>query len=100
MVSVLVGSYLVGLSLVFAVVFSYLFQRDKDKRKLMFLLIFVYSFFLRIPEIIPGFENTQIMSKIIEWGPLPITSAILIAVVSNLLKQKDFSKPFKLFLVR
>lgn len=98
MVSVLLGSYLAVLSLVFALVFSYLFKRDKDKRKLMFLLIFVYSFFLSIAEVIPSFENAQIMSKIIEWGPLPITSAILIAVISDLLKQKDFSKPFKLFL--
>jgi len=96
--SVLLGSYLAILSLVFALLFSYLFQRDKDKRKLMFLLIFVYSFFIRIPEMIPSFENTQILSKIIEWGPLPITSAILIAVISNLLRQKDFRKPFKLFL--
>jgi PAS domain S-box-containing protein len=96
--SVLLGSYLAILSLVFVLFFSYLFQRDKDKRKLMFLLIFVYSFFIRIPEMIPSFENTQILSKIIEWGPLPITSAILIAVTSNLLRQKDFRKPFKLFL--
>jgi two-component system NtrC family sensor kinase len=95
--SVLLGSYLAILSLVFVLVFSYLFQRDKDKRKLMFLLIFVYSFFIRIPEMIPSFENTQILSKIIEWGPLPITSAILIAVISNLLRHKDFRKPFKLF---
>jgi len=96
--SVLLGSYLAILSLVFALLFSYLFQRDKDKRKLMFLLIFVYSFFIRIPEMIPSLENTQILSKIIDWGPLPITSAILIAVISNLLRQKDFMKPFKLFL--
>jgi PAS domain S-box-containing protein len=96
--SVLLGSYLAILSLVFILIFSYLFQRDKDKRKLMFLLIFVYSFFIRIPEMIPSFGNTQILSKILEWGPLPITSAILIAVISNLLRQKDFRKPFKLFL--
>jgi PAS domain S-box-containing protein len=96
--SVLLGCYLAILSLVFILVFSYLFQRDRDKRKLMFLLIFVYSFFIRIPEMIPSFENTQILSKVIEWGPLPITSAILIAVISNLLRQKDFSKPFRLFL--
>jgi two-component system NtrC family sensor kinase len=96
--SVLLGSYLAILSLVFILIFSYLFQRDKDKRKLMFLLIFVYSFFIRIPEMIPSFENTPILSKIIEWGPLPITSAILIAVISNLFRQKDFKKPFHLFL--
>jgi two-component system NtrC family sensor kinase len=96
--SVLLGSYLAMLSLVFALVFSYLFKEDRNERKLMFLLIFVYSFFIRIPEMIPNFENTQILNGIIEWGPLPITSAILIAVTSNLLRQKDFSNPFKFFL--
>jgi len=96
--SVLLGSYLSVLSVVFALFFSYLFQRDKDKRKLMFLLVFVYSFFIRVPEMIPGFENAQIQSKIAEWGPLPVISAILIAILSNLLRQKDFSKSFKIFL--
>jgi len=96
--SVLLGSYLSVLSVVFALFFSYLFQRDKDKRKLMFMLVFVYSFFIHIPEMIPGFENTQIQSKIAEWGPLPVISAILIAILSNLLRQKDFRKSFKIFL--
>jgi len=96
--AVLLGSYLSFLSLLFALFFSYLIQRDIDKRKLMFLLVFAYSFFIHIPEMIPGFENAQIQSKIAEWGPLPIISAILIAVLSNLLRQKDFRKSFKIFL--
>jgi len=97
--SVLVGTYLSLLSLVFALFFCYLVQRDIDKRKLMFLLVFVYSFFVRIPAMIPGFENAQIQSKIADWGPLPVISAILIVVISNLLRQKDFRKPFKIFLL-
>jgi two-component system NtrC family sensor kinase len=96
--AVLLGSYLSFLSLLFALFFSYLIQRDIDKRKLMFLLVFAYSFFIHIPEMIPGFENAQIQSKIAEWGPLPVISAILIAVLSNLLRQKDFRKSFKIFL--
>jgi two-component system NtrC family sensor kinase len=97
--SVLLGSYLAVLSLVFVLFFSYLIQRDIDKRKLMFLLVFVYSFVVRIPGMVLGFENTQIQSKIAEWGPLPVISAILIAVLSNLLRQKDFRKSFKIFLL-
>jgi len=96
--SVLLGTYLSLLSLVFALFFSYMVQREIDKRKLMFLLVFVYSFFIRIPTMIPGFENIQIQSRIAEWGPLPVISAILIAVLSNLLRQKDFNKSFKMFL--
>jgi len=96
--AILLGSYLSFLSLLFALFFSYLIQRDIDKRKLMFLLVFAYSFFIHIPEMIPGFENAQIQSKIAEWGPLPVISAILIAVLSNLLRQKDFRKSFKIFL--
>jgi PAS domain S-box-containing protein len=96
--SVLLGTYLSLLSLVFALFFCYLVQREIDKRKLMFLLVFVYTFFIRIPVMIPGFENAQIQSRIADWGPLPVISAILIAVLSNLLRQKDFSKSFKIFL--
>ena len=96
--SVLLGSYLSVLSVVFALFFSYLFQRDKDKRKLMFLLVFVFSVFIRLLEIIPGWENVPIMQKTYQWGALPVTSAILIAVLSGLLNQKDFRKPFKIFL--
>jgi two-component system NtrC family sensor kinase len=96
--SVLLGSYLSVLSVVFALFFSYLFQRDKDKRKLMFLLVFVFSVFIRLLEIIPGWENVPILQKTYQWGALPVTSAILIAVLSGLLNQKDFRKPFKIFL--
>ena len=97
--SVLLGTYLSFLSLVFALFFCYLIQRDIDKRKLMFLLVFIYSFFIRIPAMIPGFEDVQLQSRIAEWGPLPVISAILIAVLSNLLRQKDFRKSFKIFLL-
>jgi two-component system NtrC family sensor kinase len=97
--SILLGSYLAVLSLVFVLFFSYLIQRDIDKRKLMFLLVFVYSFVVRIPGMILGFENTQLQVRIAEWGPLPVISAILIAILSNLLRQKDFSKSFKIFLL-
>jgi len=96
--SVLLGSYLAVLSVVFALFFSYLFQRDKDKRKLMFLLVFVFSVFIRLLEIIPGWENVPILQKAYQWGALPVTSAILIAVLSGFLNQKDFRKPFKIFL--
>ena len=94
----LLGTYLSLLSIVFALFFCYLLQREVDKRKLMFLLVFVYSFFIRIPAMIPGVENAQIQSIMAEWGPLPVISAILIVVISNLLRQKDFDKPFKIFL--
>ena len=97
--SALLGTYLSLLSLLFALFFSYIIQRDINKRKLMFLLVFVYSFFIRIPAMTPGFEDIQMQSRIAEWGPLPVISAILIAVLANLLRQKDFRKSFKIFLL-
>jgi two-component system, NtrC family, sensor kinase len=95
----LLGSYLAVLSVVFGLFFSYLFQRDKSKCKLMFLLVFVYSFFIRVPEMIPSWETTQIVQRIDVWGPLPIISAILIAVTSNMLNQKNFRNSFRVFLL-
>jgi len=62
--SSLVGGYLSVLSVVFALFFSYLFHRDRDKHKLMFLLVFVFSVFIRLLEIIPGWENSQLLQKI------------------------------------
>ncbi|PVX23522.1 MAG: hypothetical protein CW716_11935 [Candidatus Bathyarchaeum sp.] len=97
--SLILGTYLSLLSMVFALFFCYLVQREIEKRKLMFLLVFIYSFFIRIPAMVPGFENAQIQSTIADWGPLPVISAILIAVISNLLRQKDFNKSFKIFLL-
>lgn len=96
--SILLGSYLAVLSTVFALFFSYLLQQSKDKRKLMFLLVFAYSVFICIPDMAPIFGNTQIPTNVSGWGPLPITAAFLIAALAGLFKQKDFNKPFKIFL--
>ncbi len=98
MSSALLGCYLAILSAVFVLFFSYLFHQDRDKRKLMFLIAFVFSIFVRLMEIMPGWENVLILQKMHEWGGLPIISAILITVLSSLLNQKDFRKPFKVFL--
>ena len=96
--SVLVGTYLATLSAVFALFFGYLLQRSKDKRKLMFLLVFIYSIFISIPEMAPIFGNTQIPTNVAGWGPLPVTAAFLIVALAGLFNQKDFEKPFNIFL--
>ena len=98
MTSILVGSYLAVLSAVFALFFSYLLQQSKDKRKLMFLIVFVYSIFIRIPNMAPIFGNTQIPTNVAGWGPLPVTSAFLIVALAGLFNRQDFSKPFNIFL--
>jgi PAS domain S-box-containing protein len=48
---------------------------------------------------ITGLEDSQLVSNINGWGSLPIISAILIAVSSELLNIKDFKKPFRIFLL-
>lgn len=98
MTSILLGSYLAILSGFFALFFSYLLKQSKDKRKLMFLIVFVYSVFICIPEMVPIFGNTQIPTNVYGWGPLPITAAFLFVALAGLLKCNDFSKPFKVFL--
>ena len=43
-------------------------------------------------------ENTSFLNESLRWSVLPIVSAVSIAVVSSLLKLKNFEKAFKIFL--
>ncbi|PVX23895.1 MAG: hypothetical protein CW691_09430 [Candidatus Bathyarchaeum sp.] len=90
-------SFLTVFSSALTLFFGYLFYQDRDKRKLMFMLVFAFVSFVHLGELIHGFGNT-ISVKIFTWGHLPITSAMLIAVVSSLGNKKDFRKPFYVFL--
>ena len=73
-----------------------MYHKDEDKRKLMFAI----SFVLAAPNHILmdiGWENLRSYEGI-TWGIVPIIAAVLIVVVSSLLKEKNFDRTFKVFL--
>lgn len=98
LVAVLLWSVLTIITVFFAAGFGYVYRKDKDKRKLMFMLAFFFSTLSYLPLMQPKWKYLWIMEGFLYWGPLPIVSAVSIAVLSSLLKIEDFDKPFKAFL--
>lgn len=98
LVAALLWSFLTILTVFFAAGFGYVFYKDRDKRKLMFMLAYAFASLSYLPMIQTGWKSIWIMEKIFQWGSLPIVFAVSIAVLSSLLKLKDFDKPFKAFL--
>jgi len=76
--------------------FGYIYH--KDKRKLMFALALAFASISYLPEMQLGGESTEALKGLLSWSVLPIISSVTIAVFSNLLKLKNFDKPFKIFL--
>jgi PAS domain S-box-containing protein len=91
----IVGSYLAVLSLIFMGVFMYLYQKDKDKRKLFFTVIFVAGFLGTFPLIVPGWNELQVFPNWEMWAGLTPVSGILIAVASSISGKEGFKKLVK-----
>ena len=76
----------------------YLSRKDGDKRKIMFMLCFAFASI--------GYSNLMLMRYGVptlwdnnyKWSFVPITAAASIAILSSLLKLKNFDRPFKYFL--
>jgi len=98
LVSVLLWSFLTILAMLLAVFFGYMHRKDGDKRKLMFMLAFAFASLSFLPKMQTVWESIQIMERLYSWSSLPMLSAVLIAVLSGLLKMEDFDKSFKAFL--
>jgi len=98
LVSVLLWGFLAILTMFLAEIFGYVFYKDRDSRKLMFMLAFAFASLSYIPKMQTGWESLQIMENLWRWGSLPLVSAILIAVLSSLLKIEDFDNLYKAFL--
>lgn len=99
MSSIIFGYVATLLSLASAVGFGYLYLTDRDKRKLMFLIAFITGIFANAPRCIVDWEQIMILRKLTLWFPLLTLFALMIAVLSSLLEQKKFDRPFKVFLV-
>lgn len=85
------------LSMLLATAFGYIYYKDRDKRKLIFAISFVFTAPNHLIMDV-GWENIPFNEGIL-WGIFPLLSAVLIVVISGILDLKDFDKPFKIFLI-
>jgi len=99
LLSVFLWSFLFSIALLFAVTYGYIYRKDRDKRKLMFMLAFAFASFGYLAEIQSGWEGIQALERLLHWSVLPLMSSLMIAVFSSLLNLEDFDKPFKIFLL-
>ena len=79
-----------------------LYFHDRDKRKLMFSIIFFLSIFIFLFNAIDlrmFFQNNLFVENLFQWITLPVMTAILIAVVESFISSKDFEKGFFSFLI-
>jgi len=98
LVSVLMWGFLTAFGILAAVGLGYMYHKDKDKRKLMFALAFFFASHTYLPRLYPAWESVWILERLASWSILPVVAAVFIAVLSILLSQENFDKPFKAFL--
>lgn len=92
---------LVLMTLAISIWSLFLYVSDKDKRKLMFSIIFFISIFIFLFNAVDGLiqlPDTLLLSNLFQWLSLPAMTAILIAVVESFSPSKDFKKGFTLFI--
>ena len=99
---ILVTTLLWGVSVVslicLSIVLGYLYFKDREKRKLMFAMALGVACLGYLYKMLQGFGGLNIMEYSFGWASFPLITAISIATFSSLLKLKNFSTPFKLFL--
>lgn len=78
--------------------FGYFFHKDRDKRKLMFMLAYAFGSLSYLVMLQTSWESVQIMENLFFWSPLPVVSGVFIAVLSRLLRLRDFDKLFQVYL--
>jgi len=60
-------SFLAFLAVLLTVVFGYLFYKDRDKRKLMFMLAFAVASLSYLPKLQTGWESIQALKNLCHW---------------------------------
>lgn len=96
--AVLTWSLLIIFKVLLATSLGYVYLKDRDKRKLMFMLAIFFTSLYYIPRLQTAGESIWIVERASDWSSLPIISAVFIAVLSSLLCLENFDKPFKAFL--
>lgn len=86
-------------SVVLSLFLLYLSHKDKDKKKIMFMLGFAFASVGYSNLMLQRFGIPTLWDKNYMWTFVPIGAAGLIAVISSVLKPKNFDRSFKIFLI-
>ena len=78
--------------------FGYFFYKDRDKRKLMFMLAYSFGSLSYLVMMQTGWESAEAMGNLFFWSPFPVILAVFIAVLFSLLRLRDFDKLVQVFL--
>ncbi len=86
------------LPVIFAIYFGYMYVKDKDKRKLMFILAFIFAALSFVGKIIPQLNEFYFFDKLYSFGTIPIIIAVFLTLLSIVRNSKTFEKEFKAFI--
>ena len=81
----------------FTVVFLFMFIKDNDKRKLIAGISFAFMSASSAVEVFGLSQPFYILNNLYWWGDLPIICALTLFFLSQMLNQKSFEKPNKIF---
>lgn len=79
--------------------FGYLYNKDRDKRKLMFLLAFFLIWLKHSSSLIGWWHNDLVTNNVTDWAPFPMLCAFLIAPLCSIFKRINFDVLFKGYLI-
>ena len=83
----------------FGLYFGYIYSQDKDKRKLMFTLAFIFASLAFIGKIIPQSLGLFFVDQLYSFATLPLVMAVFLTLFSSIKNVKNFEKLFKIFLI-
>jgi PAS domain S-box-containing protein len=86
-------------SVILSLFLLYFSRNDRDKKKIMFMLSFAFASVGYSNLMLQWWGVPSLWIKNYVWSFIPVGAAGLIAVISSLLKPKNFDKSFKLFLI-
>jgi len=93
------GTFIATLLLSYIAAFAYVFSKDKDPRKLLFIIVFFFGILSQIPFIVPEWSSLQVLPNLEIWSALAQVSGIITTLISAIIGEKEFKKSFKLFLI-
>jgi signal transduction histidine kinase len=99
MFSPLFGMIQIFLVIALAIVFTYFYCLDHDKRKLMFVIAFLFVSPVYFTWINEELAAVALFEKFNAWSALPIVFAVLVTLLSTFLESVKVETLFKSFLI-